>query len=132
MSRRDYSGVTGQLLGNGPLTWANSAAQDTEQTLALALPTGQPGTPIEERAVVLVYNPSAVTALTLSYRLKWRDSAGNARTAELASLAVPVSSTKAFVVDVGWLAAGAEIVASNDTVLGGGDGFTAYVQVQQL
>jgi hypothetical protein len=132
MSRRDYSSRSGQLLGNGTLVWANSAAANTAVTLALALPSGQPGVPIEERAVVLVHNPSAVTALTVKYRLKWRDSAGNARSADLTSVAVAVNSTKAFIVDLGILAAGAEIVASNDTVLGGSDGFTAFCQVQQV
>lgn len=135
---------------NTSVAWANSSAANTTKDVDFATTvddTGKENTDLSvgERLrttsgkyVVLVHNPSAVTALTVKAKSRWTDSAAAAKVADLRdgaadkTLSVPANSTKAMVFEGLDVADGARLTLSNDTVLGVGDGFTAQVQVRAL
>lgn len=126
------------LLVNTSAAWANSAAAGTEVDVDVATPADLP---LNGKVLVLVHNPSAVTALTGRPKVRWVDAATGSRVAIRRSLGaagtddeldIPVNTTKAFVVEGLVVATGGRITLSNDTVLGVGDGFTARVQVRAL
>lgn len=106
-------------------TWANSAAANTQVTVAVS----QPATPQKNaKYLINVRNPSTVTALTVKVRNTLAAFGGATREAELTSIAVPANSIKSVLVE-GWLAGGGSLLLSNDTVLGAADGFTADIRV---
>lgn len=106
------------------LTWANSAGAGTVQEAVGDDAGHTPGA-----AVVLIHNPSAVTALTVRALVRWADTGGVDRDAELTSFGVPANSTQA--VRVEGLGMGTPVIrASNDTALGVGDGFDAELRVE--
>ena len=107
-------------------TWANSASANTAVNLDYTLPAALRR---DAKYVVAVYNPSTVTALTVKPKNKADNFGAATRYPELTSLAVPVNSVKAFVVEGWMLDAGGRLTLSNDTVLGVSDGFTATVRV---
>lgn len=125
------SSYRGHVLVDDQATWANLASADTEQVVSVPRPSWG-GDPEQAKAVILVHNPSSVTALSGTYRLTFEDSQGTERKADLATFAVATNETKAIVVDVGFTELGAEVALSNDSLLGASDGFSAEVQVQQL
>lgn len=108
----------------GALVWAASAAAGTAQELV-----GPHGVVTGERGLVHVHNPSTVTALTVSCRLRWTDDAGGAHDSELTSFVVPVNSTKAVLVE-GFAMGLSVLRVTNDTALGIGQGFTARARVE--
>lgn len=106
------------------LSWANSAAAGTTQEAV-----GQDAGHTAGESVVLIHNPSAVTALTVRCLLRWRDTAGVDRYGELTTFSVPANSTEAVLVD--GLGLGVPVIrASNDTALGVADGFDAELRVE--
>ena len=116
--------------------WANSAAVNTETYTALTQPSPNPG----RLLLVIVRNPSTVTALTGKVRVRYQDPVGGTtRYADYSSPAGVSTFTvgvnngdgQAFLVDGGLLTTG-QVMLSNNTVLGGSDGFTASVQVHAL
>lgn len=114
---------------SGGLTWADSAAANTAQTLVGADPgPGHQGH--VHAAIIHVHNPSTITALTIQPRLRWTDNVGVARDSNLgATFSVPVNSTVAQRVE--GFGMGLPIVhALNATALGAGQGFTARVRVE--
>lgn len=135
---------------NTSVAWANSSAANTTKDVDFDVTVDETAKEktdlsVSERLrtdtgkyVVLVHNPSAVTALTVKAKSRWTDSAAAARVADLRdgstdkTLAVPANSTKAMVLEGLDVADGARLTLSNDTVLGAGDGFTAQVQVRAL
>jgi hypothetical protein len=108
----------------GALTWADSAASGTAQELE-----GGTGAVFSGPAIVHVHNPSAVTALTVTCRLRWTDDVGTVRDSDLLSFAVPANSTKAVRVE-GFGMGRSLLRATNDTALGIGQGFTARARVE--
>lgn len=111
------------------LAWANSASANTQQTATFTAPTTlQP----DALYAINIYNPSAVTALTLIVQ-NTENLNGVDRACELARFSCPASGIRTFIVQGWMLGAGSQkLVVQNDTVLGGGDGFSAYVRVRAL
>ena len=109
---------------SGALTWAASAAAGTVQTLV-----APEGAHNDQDATVFVFNPSTVTALNVSCRVRWADGTGANRDAELMSFSVPVNSSAARVVDN--MGMGIPLLhVTNATALGLGQGFTAQARIQ--
>lgn len=108
----------------GTLVWANSAPAGTVVT-EVSTEAAQ----ISGIAVVHIHNPSTITALTITLVVRWTDSAGNSRDSVLTTLSVPANSTRAFVVQ-GFGLGTSVLKASNDTVLGVAQGFTAFYRVE--
>lgn len=126
------------LLVNTNAVWANSAAVNTEVDVDVATPADLP---LNAKVLVLVHNPSLVTALTGRPKVRWTDDGATARVATRRSLGaagtddeldIPSNRTNAFVIEGLLVATGGRITLSNDTVLGVGDGFTARVQVRAI
>lgn len=110
-------------------TWANSASATTVVSNTFTPPTILQASGLY---VIHVRNPSSVTALTLIlYNVE--NLGGSDRDCELARFFVPVSSVRAFIVQ-GWMlgSANPKLSITNDTVLGGSDGFSATVRVRAL
>jgi hypothetical protein len=106
------------------LTWANGAGAGTLQE-AVGDDVGH----TSGIAVVLIHNPSAVTALAISCRVRWSDTSGTPRDAELASFTVAAGQTLATRVE--GLGMGTPVIrATNNTVLGLTDGFDAELRVE--
>lgn len=118
-----------QKLADGTLTWANSAAVNTEKTLVVDPPSKQG---MEATLLIIVRNPSTVTALNGQAQVTY-DDGGTTRYAKLATFTAAAGNGdgEAFIVDGGMLADGARISVKNATVLGGADGFSASVEVWQ-
>lgn len=109
----------------GAFTWADSAAAGT----APAALVDNDSSHTSGVAVVHVFNPSGVTALTVTCRLRWTDDAGADHDSDLTSFSVPANSTKAVLVDGFGMGLGV-LRATNDTALGLGQGFTARARVE--
>lgn len=110
--------------------FANSAAVNTVVNVAIAAGKSRRD---RTKFVVIVRNPSAVTALTVRVRAVETALGGATRYPELATLAVPANTPdgKALVFE-GYVSGGLRVSVSNDTVLGVADGFTADVRVRGL
>lgn len=105
------------------ITWANSAGAGT------AVDVDVPGTQVAA-GVITVRNPSAVTALTVKVQGK-ETLGGGARYPEIDSVAVAANSVVQFYVDELWLMGeGGRLHITNDTILGGADGFTGQVRIR--
>ena len=108
------------------VSWAASAAANTENIVA--------GT-IEEKhgvseAVVMIHNPSTVTALSVTPRIRFTDSGGTIRTATLADTAAfTVAANTTSVKRVPGVMGIPDLSIKNNTALGVGQGFTAQVVV---
>jgi hypothetical protein len=107
--------------------WANSAAANTAVNIDVALPSPLQG---DAKYSIAIVNPSAVTALTIE--VKNKETFGTAQYPEVTTINVPISTSKAVVVE-GWLLGEAgRLALSNDTVLGAADGFTANIRVRKV
>jgi hypothetical protein len=114
--------------------WANSAPLNTELTVDVA--PGSPGLGGRD-VLVIIRNPSAVTALTVASENTWTDSNGGAtRYAKSTFFTAAATATngdgEAFLVAGALVTGGCRISLKNTTALGVADGFTASVQVWQL
>lgn len=123
--------ATGQneSLVNSKATWANSDSADTEKNVDITIPST-----LQKDAcyLILIHNPSTVTDLSVVAKTEWTDSDAGTQYAGIHAFSVPSQQTKGVVLD-GWvLADGGRLTLSNDTVLGGSDGFSAYVQVRAI
>ncbi|MDR3563249.1 MAG: hypothetical protein P4N59_17705 [Negativicutes bacterium] len=106
------------------LAWANSAAAGTAQTATFA---------VSDAGLfkVVGYNPSTVTDLSVSVREVQTNLKGASRDAVVgATLTFPKNQTTALV--VGNVSGSVKLVASNVTVLGASDAFTATFRVYEL
>lgn len=118
-------------------TWANSAGANTEVDVNIdfsELPQS-----LISKYLVLVHNPSAVSAITGTIKTRFTDDAGVARAATKRTttpadetIVAAAATTRGFVVEGFHAAQGGRITLKNDTVLGVGDGFTAKVEVWSL
>jgi len=118
-------GSNAQVL-DGTAAWADSAAQDTEVNLDIALPTPLPSGGLY---TIFVKNPSANTGLDVSVRSK--ETFDAASYAELTSWNVAAGANSLKLVQ-GWGGEALRLTLSNDTALGVGEGFTAYVSVRSV
>lgn len=118
--------------------WANSAAVNTPVDVDYAAPVKVQSAGIkvddvlhqkDARYLIVIDNPSAVTALTVVVKNKHAAFGGSDKFGEVTTINVPISAVKDTLVD-GWLLGdGARLTLSNDTVLGALDGFTATIRV---
>jgi hypothetical protein len=115
---------------DGTAAWANSAAQNTAVNIDITPPTVLQGDALN---LLIVTNPSTVTDLTVVVKNKGTFG-GTARYPELTRYAVAknLAEGKTFLVQGWMLGEGARLTLSNDTALGGSDGFTAYVRVRKV
>jgi hypothetical protein len=123
-------------LFSGSATWASSIGSGIEVTVDLDnMPANMR---VGRLLLVLVRNPSTITALTGQIQVEWND--GSLRFADVSGPGGPSTFTvnanngggQAFFVDGGLLAAGGRLSMRNNTALGGGQGFAASVQVYAL
>jgi hypothetical protein len=118
------------LAADQSTSWANSAAVNTANNVDIAMPAElQP----EGRYAIAILNPSTVT--DLSVIIKAQETSFNAATryVELTSFTMPKNKAdgKYFIV-TGLVGSSLRLTLSNDTVLGGADGFTAYIRVKKI
>lgn len=141
----DSNGLPTQLAGRNlqqtqigtdqDLTWANSDAANTQKTYTFT----KPDAPVEEYELV-VYNPSTVTDLTVKIFNIEASLKGSDRDALITTVSIPKSqavtgttiNTYARIVHGIFNGGNCKIVASNDTVLGGADGFTATFRLREV
>lgn len=126
-------GVDDAILAETNVTWANSAAVNTEQLAALA--TMPAVAPLRSR--VFVRNPSVVTALTVQAQEQrgarwftvdeWTVLAAGAHADEQGQTA----QQDVRIVSHWPLGTAARLRLRNATVLGAGDGFTGTVEVRR-
>lgn len=127
---------TPALLYSNTQAWANSAPVNTEKTIDLvASATDLAGRDI----LIVVRNPSAVTAVTVAVKNTYVDPSGSTtRYAKLTSFTAAVVGTspddggESFLVSGALVSGGCRLSLKNATALGGSDGFSASVQVWQL
>lgn len=118
------------LLKDAVATWANSAAANTEVTIAL---DGHNKGMASRRVRIYVRNPSAVTALTV--RIQEQQEGSGAPTTfhdDGTTFQIAVSIGKFKDVEFWPNRASSRLSLKNDTILGAGDGFTADVEVWAL
>jgi len=115
---------------DGSASWANSSALNTTINLDITLPNVLQGNALY---MVTIINPSTVSAITAIMRNKGTFG-GTARYPELTRFGAPANSVDGRSVLVqGWmLGEGARLSLSNDTILGGSDGFTAYIRIRKV
>lgn len=118
-----------EQLYDGSVSWANSAAQGTENNIDIDLPTNLQK---DAKYVVTVTNPSSVTGISVI--VKNKETFDVARYPKLTEISVPVNTPDGLSVVVdGWLVGeGGRLTLINDTALGLTDGFTAYVRVRKI
>lgn len=130
-TRRDA--VDAAILTEANVTWANSAAVNTEQLQTITLPASGP-----RLSRVFVRNPSTVTALTVQAQeqrgARWFTVAEWTVAVAAANADEQAQTAKQVVQSVeGWPLGptAARLRLRNNTVLGAGDGFTATVEVRR-
>ncbi len=122
-------GSNAQVGTDQDATWANSASANTAVNVDVAAPDPVQA---EGKYLIHVYNPSTVTALSLAIKTTLASFGGSTRYGELTYASVSANSTRSFLVQ-GWMLGGnGRITLSNDTILGGSDGFTAKVRVTKV
>jgi hypothetical protein len=117
------------------IVWANSALVNTEKTVTYFKPSRR-----NQYYVLTVYNPSTVTDITARVYQKKRGLGGAERMAYLTSYTFTKTTggdttdtgTTAKILEFPYVNDDMSIVFSNDTVLGGSDGFTAYARLEVL
>ena len=127
------SGV--QISTDVAITFANSAAANNQQTVTITAPTTGIG-----EYMLTCYNPSTVTDLTIKIYAVALALGGAGRDSLLATVYIPKSQTiSGTVVNCNsklihgiFCAADMKLIVSNDTVLGGADGFSAYVRLREV
>jgi hypothetical protein len=139
VANRLYKFLTGNRTGtqvgtDQTATYANSALINTQVTIDIAAPTYA-----KQRYKIVVYNPSTVTDLTIKIMSTETSLGAGTRYAFLDSMTVPKSAAytgttiNAYEKEVEGIFTGAalRLVVSNDTALGGSDGFSAYIRVRE-
>lgn len=125
------AGVLNKLLGDFTATWADSAGGATEGG-PIAIDPGDE-LPASGQYLVLVHNPSTVTALTVQPQVKGSFPTAGDQFADLGNgFAVAADDTAALVVDELAFGDGGRLSITNDSALGAGEGFTAEVRVFAL
>jgi hypothetical protein len=128
--------VAGELIVESQIAFANSAPQNTAVDVDVPSQTESDG---EHEYILTVRNPSAVTALTVHVKTQEKFDAtfggGADHYPELMTFAVPVSTPegKEFTIE-GWNLVGTKgrITITNDTVLGGAQGFAADMRLRKI
>jgi hypothetical protein len=108
-------------------TWANNAAANTTVVVAGTSAEGHGAGDV----IVTVYNPSAITAIQVTPRIRVTDRNGTERTATLvdtAAFTVPASTTQARRIPS--MIGIPDLLLQNVTLLGAAQGFTAEVIIQ--
>ena len=117
------------------LTWANSAVANTQVVVNVA----RPSVPVSEYKVK-VYNPSTVTDLTCKVFAVAAGLGGSGRDCLVTTFSIPKSQTMtgtavnahARLIHGIFDGSALKLVFSNDTVLGGGDGFSATMRLREV
>jgi len=128
MAREWRGGDACKRIISTSLTWANSAAANTERYVDLGSPDDLERQP-NSGLLVVVRNPSAVTDLAGEVRFEDDDN-GTLRYPTFTTFTASRANSdgQVFLVDAGLLLRG-RVVLENATILGGADGFSAHVAV---
>ena len=118
-----------ELIENTSVTFADGATVNTEKNVDIALPANLDSDNLYQ---LLIHNPSTITNLENRVKVKWTDSGGNVRYSQLTYIKVGTAEGKAVLVQGSMLGEGFRVTISNDTALGTGEGFTAYLQVREV
>lgn len=124
-----------QIGADQDLTWANSDAVDTQKVHTFT----KPANPIEEY-MLICYNPSAVTELTVKIFNIETNLKGADRDVLLTTISVPRRQTVtgttieayARIIHGIFNGGNCKIVVSNDFALGASDGFTATFRLREV
>ena len=127
---RVAAGGSNELVLDTTATWQNSAAQGTAVNLDITLPSVLQG---DALYLITVTNPSTVTDLTAVVKNK-ATFGGSAKYPELTRFSVAKNNAdgRCVLVQGCVLGEASRLTLSNDTVLGGSDGFTAYVRIRKV
>lgn len=125
-----------QIAADADLAFANSAPADTQKTLDVAVPVNSP----KNSYKLIVYNPSAVTDLTIKVFSKELLLKASTRYAFEGDVNVPMSQTiggtaiDTHVFELAGAFAGADLrlIVSNNTALDVADGFTTTLRLREL
>lgn len=117
------------------VSWANSAAANTQKVITFA----KPADPVGEYELI-VYNPSTVTDLTVKIFAVEPSLGGADRDGLITEAAIPKAATKtgtSINTDIHFVhgmfnGANCKLILSNDTALGASDGFDAYVRLREV
>ncbi len=123
------------LVVSTAITYANSASADTQVVKTIPLYSYP-----SYRHLVLVYNPSTVTDLTMKILYVSTTIGGSAYDIFVDQVSIPKAQTltgtalvgKAVIIEGLINGMDAKLIFSNDTVLGGSDGFSAYYEVWKI
>jgi len=118
-----------ELIENTSVTFADGATVDTEKDVDIALPADLDSDNLYQ---LLIHNPSIITNLENRVKIKWTDADSNIRYSQLTYIKVGTGEGKAALVQGSMLGEGFRVTISNDTALGTGEGFTAYLQVREV
>lgn len=126
-------GITGRVLISGALVadvsaeFLDSAAKDTQVSVTVP----EVSDPVQAYKVV-VHNPSAISEITLKLYTVEEAFGGADRDSYIDEVVIPVSSTEEVIVGGLFCGGALKLVASNNTVLGAGDAFTASVRIREV
>jgi hypothetical protein len=107
--------------------WANSALVNTAVNIDFA----KPAAPIGEY-MLTVYNPSAVTPITVGVYSKALNLGGQDRYSFITSLSFPANSTQSRYIHGVFNGTDVRFVLTNDTALEASDGFTATLRLREV
>lgn len=115
--------------------FAAESAADTQKTLTIAQPSNSYG-----EYELAIYNPSTVTDLTLKIMAIETSLGGDTRYGYITSMAIPKSqeisgttiNTKSVFINGIFNGTDCQLIFSNDTVLGVGEGFTCTARIREV
>lgn len=126
-------GITGRVLISGALVadvsaeFPAEAAQDSQVSVTVP----EVSDPVQAYKIV-VHNPSTVSAVKIKLYTVEADFGGADRDSYIDEVVIPVSSTEEVIVGGLFCGGALKLVASNNTVLGAGDAFTASVRIREV
>lgn len=116
------------VLEETAVVFVNSAAANTVVNVEVDLPEFFQA---DSKYLVVIQNPATDSALTVKVKNKETLNGVDAFP-ELSSIAVPIGSVKAVVVEGFLLGTGGRLSVQNDTALGVSGGFTARVLIRKI
>ena len=135
-----YNFVSGRKIGaDNAIVFANNALVNTQVNVDIAIDKTTMSGP-KQRCALEVYNPSTVTDLTIKLMSKAESLGSGTRYALIETLTIPKAQTitgtavNAYLnlIEGFFVGGDLRLVVSNDTALGGAEGFTAYARLREV
>lgn len=121
--------MSDRLIKNDKIVFQDDDSVDTEYIADIPVP--EYVTP-DNRYQMMVENVSTVTNVSISANVVWTDIDDNEHITEVDTYTINSETEVAIILEGIFMGDKGRLVFSNDTALGGTDGFTMYYQIREV